>query len=166
MSTNSLFSASDAVLIAKNGDRLNDQSTVLALEEALIALSHGAAGIWVRLEPAEDVRRLKPFMAQILGLEVHFPAFRDGRGYSTARIIRDDLGFKGPLRAVGDVMRDQVFVMLRAGFDQFLLKDPHPEAAIEAAKARFSTLYQHASDDQAAAWRVRGQIRDKIRGVQ
>ena len=60
---------------------------------------------------------------------VDFPAYRDGRGFTTARLLRERYHYKGPIRATGDVLQDLVFFMLRVGIDEFVLKAKEPEAA-------------------------------------
>ena len=81
----------------------------------------------VRIEPGDDARELLPYLDRLKLVEVNFPAFTDGRGYSAARILRE-AGYTGELRAVGDVLVDQLFAMRRCGFDSFA-----PEAAIDPA---------------------------------
>lgn len=66
-------------------------------------------------------------------IALRFPVFSDGRAYSSARELRQNLGYKGELRAVGDVLRDQLFYMSRCGFDAFALRDDqNPEHALTA----------------------------------
>jgi len=80
---------------------------------------------------------------QAFGLiAVHFPHFTDGRGYSTARLLRERYGWRGELRAIGDVQRDQLFYLSRCGFDAFLLNDGQDAEAALAALGDFSEAYQ------------------------
>src|SRR5690242_11506318 len=72
----------------------------------------------VRLEAGEDARRLLPHLDHIALIEIDFPRFRDGRGYSSAQILRE-AGYTGELRATGDVLVDQIDHMRRCGFDGF-----------------------------------------------
>ena len=75
-------------------------------------------------------------------IAIEFPVFRDGRGYSLARILRDRLGFQGELRACGDVLRDQLFYMQRCGFNSF---EPREDRCIEDALSGlsdFTVTYQ------------------------
>ena len=72
----------------------------------------------VRLEAGEDARQLIPHLDRLQLIEVSFPRFRDGRGFSSARILRE-AGYKGELRAEGDVLIDLLFFMRRCGFDSF-----------------------------------------------
>lgn len=77
---------------------------------------------------------------------VNFPKFADGRGYTLARVLRRE-GYLGELRALGDVLRDQLFLMRRCGFDSFALKAGKDEQLALAAFEDFSVCYQGAADD-------------------
>ena len=79
-------------------------------------------------------------------IAVRFPKFTDGRGYSIARVLRR-LGWQGELRAVGDVLRDQLFYMTRCGFDAFALRADQDAQAALTAFSDFSAPYQPAIDD-------------------
>ena len=72
----------------------------------------------VRLEAGDDARALVPHLDRMALVEVSFPTFRDGRGYSSARVLRE-AGYFGELRAAGDVLVDQLAPMRRCGFDSF-----------------------------------------------
>lgn len=84
---------------------------------------------------------------------IEFPKFVDGRGYSSARLLRDRLGYKGELRAVGDVLHDQLFYMSRVGFDSFALKAGKDIEGALAAFNDFSVAYQAAADDPRPLFR-------------
>lgn len=84
---------------------------------------------------------------------INFPKFVDGRGYTSARLLRDRLGYKGELRAVGDVLRDQLFYMARCGFDSFALKAGKDIDGALAAFDDFSVAYQAAADDPRPLFR-------------
>ena len=108
----------------------------------------------VRVEPGDDARDLLPHLDQISLVEVNFPAFGDGRGYSSARILRE-AGYTGEIRAVGDVLVDQLPYMKRCGFDAF-----EPDAAlnsddVERALDRWPEAYQAAADSQTPIWTKR-----------
>ena len=103
----------------------------------------GRMGVW--LGPTDDPLQIGDFPPLIA---VHFPTFTDGRGYSTARILRERLGFRGELRAVGDILRDQLFELERCGFDAFSLRaDQDAKAALNAFN-NFTEAYQGAADRQ------------------
>ena len=106
------------------------------------ALLERATPVGVRLEPADDPASIAPDLARLGLVAIHFPKFTDGRGYSIARLLRERYGYAGPLRAVGDVLRDQMFLMLRCGFDQFALKHPEQREAALTAYRDFSEAYQ------------------------
>ena len=108
----------------------------------------------VRLEAGEDVRTLIPHLAQLALVEIDFPRFRDGRGYSSARVLRE-AGYAGELRATGDVLVDQVDHMRRCGFDGFAPDRPIDPAVLEASLSRYPYRYQPAADDAVPVWRLR-----------
>lgn len=98
--------------------------------------------VGVRLEGSDDPAVLVADLPKLGLIAIDFPKFTDGRGYSIARLLRERHGWTGPLRAVGDVLRDQLFYMLRCGFDQFVLKhDDHVDAALTAYRD-FTEAYQ------------------------
>ena len=100
----------------------------------------------VRIEPGDDARELLPKLEQLALVEVSFPVFGDGRGYSSARILRE-AGYTGELRAVGDVLVDQIAYLKRCGFDAFDPDQPLDASDVEAALSRFPEVYQAAADN-------------------
>ena len=108
----------------------------------------------VRLEPGDDARDLLPHLERLRLVEVNFPAYTDGRGYSAARTLRE-AGYAGELRAVGDVLIDQLAMMRRCGFDSFAPEHPLNEADAQAAFQRYSHAYQAAADARAPIWKLR-----------
>lgn len=99
-------------------------------------------GAALRVEPHEDPAAFADRLAAAARVEVHFPKFTDGRGYSIARLLRERHGYAGELRAVGDIGRDQLFYLARVGFDAFLLREGEDAEAALAALAGFSEAYQ------------------------
>ena len=77
---------------------------------------------------------------------VHFPKFTDGRGYSIARLLRERYGYKGELRAFGDIGRDQIFLLNRVGFDSFLIGEGRNAEDALAAFDDFPEVYQAGAD--------------------
>jgi uncharacterized protein (DUF934 family) len=75
-----------------------------------------------------------------------FPTFKDGRAYSQARLLRERYGFRGELRATGQVLRDQLLFMHRAGFDAFELSKDADAPVFVQALTRYSLFYQPAGD--------------------
>lgn len=108
----------------------------------------------VRIEAGEDARVLLPFLDRLSLIEIDFPAFGDGRGYSAAQILRES-GYTGELRASGDVLLDQISHMRRCGFDAFAPDSPiNPQLMDEAIK-RYEHVYQATSDQRTPIWRLR-----------
>ena len=108
----------------------------------------------VRIEAGEDARVLLPYLDRLSLIEIDFPVFGDGRGYSAAQILRES-GYTGELRASGDVLIDQVSHMRRCGFDAFAPDSPiNPQLMDEAIK-RYEHVYQATSDQRTPIWRLR-----------
>jgi uncharacterized protein (DUF934 family) len=86
-------------------------------------------------------------------IALEFPKFSDGRGYTSARLLRERLGYRGEIRAVGEVLRDQLFYMARCGIDSFALKSGKDIEGALAAFQDFSVSYQPAADDARPLFR-------------
>ena len=108
----------------------------------------------VRIEAGDDVRRLIPALERVRLVEIDFPKFRDGRGFSTASILRE-AGYKGEIRATGDVLVDLVFFMARCGFDAFEPDVAIDPAVMESSLARYPEVYQSAADGRTPIWAKR-----------
>lgn len=108
----------------------------------------------VRIEAGEDARVLIPHLGRIALVEVSFPKFRDGRGYSAGRVLRE-AGYTGELRAQGDVLVDQIPLMRRCGFDSFAPESEIDGAVLEASLARYEHVYQAAADGHVPVWKLR-----------
>ncbi len=108
----------------------------------------------VRIEPGDDARALIPYLDQLSLVEITFPKFRDGRGYSSARILRE-AGYTGEMRAQGDVLIDQIAFMRRCGFDSFAPDAPLDPAAVETALSTYTEFYQKAADGAVPVWKLR-----------
>ena len=106
-----------------------------------------------------DVDDLVPYLDRLAVVALVFPTFRDGRAYTQARLLRERHGFKGELRATGQVLRDQFVFMLRAGFDAFeVIKESDAEAFAATVK-RYSVFYQPTGDGRITALHRRMQLR-------
>ncbi len=108
----------------------------------------------VRLEPGDEARDLLPHIARIRLIEINFPVYGDGRGYTAARVLRE-AGYTGELRAVGDVLVDQLTFMRRCGFDAFAPEVPLDPADAQAAFDRYPEVYQTAADGRIPIWAKR-----------
>lgn len=96
----------------------------------------------VRLEPADDPAAVAGELAGATRVEVNFPKFGDGRGFSIGRLLRERYGYKGELRAVGQITRDHLFFLESCGFDAFELREGEDAAEALAAFGDFSESYQ------------------------
>ena len=105
------------------------------------------------------VAELAPYVDRLALIALVFPVFKDGRAFSQARILREQFGFAGELRATGQVLRDQFVFMSRAGFDAFeVKKDADADAFAETMK-RYSVFYQPTGDGRVTALNRRMQLR-------
>ena len=93
-----------------------------------------------------ELDELIPHLDRIAVLALVFPNFRDGRAYSQARLLRERYGYRGELRATGQVLRDQFVFMLRAGFDAFEVMKDSDAAAFSETAHRYSVFYQPTGD--------------------
>ncbi len=109
-------------------------------ERQRLLQSNAALGILFPNE--EDPQLLADDLAHFQLIALSFPAFRDGRAFSQARILREEMGFEGELRATGDLLADQAFFMLRCGFNAFALPDGADEDLWQKATSDFSLWYQ------------------------
>jgi uncharacterized protein (DUF934 family) len=105
----------------------------------------------VRIETGDDARKLLPFLDRLALIEISFPKFRDGRGYSSARILRE-AGYTGELRAAGDVLVDQILPMRRCGFDSFVADAEIDEAVLAKLSGLYDNVYQRTADGRAPIW--------------
>ena len=118
-------------------------------------LGEGRA-VGVRLESHEEVEALAYDLPQLAVVALAFPKFGDGRAYSYARLLRERFGFKGQVRAVGDVLRELAGQMVRCGFDAFEPADGSTVEDWQRASQRFRHVYQRSSDGRPPAFEERG----------
>jgi uncharacterized protein (DUF934 family) len=130
---------SDEVAIPANGDVI---LPFARLAEAIAKVSSRSGRLGIELPNTIDPLELQPHLAQIALVALDFPAFTDGRAYSQARILRQDLDFAGELRAVGDVLPDQAAFMTRCGFDAFELGEHVPLTTWQRALGAMTGTYQ------------------------
>ena len=96
----------------------------------------------LRLEPTDDPAKLADRLGGAARVEVNFPKFGDGRGYSIARLLRSRYGYRGELRAVGHITRDLLLFLERCGFDAFELREGEDPHEALASFLDFSRSYQ------------------------
>ena len=113
----------------------------------------GGLGVW--LDSDQEAEEIGDDVQHFQVIALNFPAFTDGRSYSNARLLRDRYGYKGELRAIGDVLRDQLFFMARCGYDAIAIRaDKDPKDALQGLKD-FSVTYQGATDEPLPLFRRR-----------
>jgi len=102
--------------------------------------ARGDVAVW--LAPADDPTAIAADVATLPLIAVDFPQFTDGRGYSTARLLRERFGFTGELRAIGDIQRDQLYYLAQCGFNAFGLPDGRSADDALAGLSVFTDGYQ------------------------
>ena len=106
-------------------------------------MARGGVGVW--LAPDDDPAALAADITLLSLIAVDFPQFTDGRGYSTARLLRDRFYFRGELRAIGDVLRDQLFALAECGFDAFSIRADRNATEALAGLDDFAGVYAPTS---------------------
>lgn len=144
--------AEDGSLTLPAGPVLVSLATWQAHRDALLAHAHDKG---VQLKPSEFADAIADDIDKLALVAVEFPAFADGRGYSTGYILRSRYGFKGELRAVGDVFKDTLFYQQRSGFNAFAVReDKNIDDALLGLQT-FTTPYQGTANDPAPLYRRR-----------
>lgn len=125
--------------------------------DALVA-SRGKDELGVWLAPDSEPAEIAGDFDKIALIGIDFPVFRDGRGYSIARLLRERFGYQGELRAIGDVLRDQLRFYERCGFDAYALRaDKDINDALKAF-TEFTVQYQGAFDEPSPLFRRRAAL--------
>jgi uncharacterized protein (DUF934 family) len=139
-------------LIPEDGDVIVPLSAWRALRNEL-TVRRGRLGVWLggSDEPADISGDLPHFQL----IAVRFASFTDGRGYSIARLLRERFGWRGELRAIGDIQRDQLYYLHRCGFDAFDLRAGEDVETAIAAFKDFSEAYQTSVDRPVPLFRRR-----------
>ena len=119
------------------------------------ALNQSGKTIGVWLDSDDDPYELINDISELPLIAVNFPVFMDGRSFSTAAIIRERLSFQGELRAIGDVIRDQVFYMKKCGINSFEVRDGADPEEILMALGDFSDSYQSTVETPEPLFRRR-----------
>lgn len=135
----------DAAAIVPHG-RLLAEHTRLLRREAPTGV------IWPN---DRKVAELAPYLDRLALVGLVFPVFKDGRAFSQARLLREQYGFAGELRATGQVLRDQFLFMLRAGFDAFEVTKEADAAAFAETVRRYSIFYQPTGDGRPTVQHAR-----------
>ena len=150
---------SDVWARVEDGDPLPESAAVIVslarwrADRANLVRRNVAVG--VRLASDETPADLLGDLERLDLIALDFPNLNDGRHFTTARLLRERHGFRGELRATGQVLRDQLFAMARCGFDSFELQ-PHQDAeGAHRAFSEISVVFQPAADKRLAARMIR-----------
>jgi uncharacterized protein (DUF934 family) len=119
------------------------------------ALLQRGTPLGIRLRSDQPPELIAADLPHFAVVALEFPKFRDGRAYSYARLLRERYGYKGEVRAVGEVLLEQLFFMLRTGFDAFEIVSADPLKDYRTALADFSVWYQPAADGRPTAMQLR-----------
>jgi uncharacterized protein (DUF934 family) len=144
--------ASDAFTIVADGESLPDGPAIVSLKrylaerDALLARFHP---IGVRLETGESPESLRGHLGKVALVVLHVPTFRDGRAFSSARLLRTRLGYTGEIRLTGHFLLDQIAFYTRVGVDAFDIAQNISLDQIEAALNEISHVYQPSVDGRA-----------------
>ncbi len=139
-----------------DADALSEPGRVIFSLEAFLALDaqtrkQNVARIGVLLSPGEALDAILPFLPELPLVALTFPVFNDGRSYSKAELLRSRHGFRGEVRATGDVLIDQISHMLRVGFSTLEITNPRTLSLLEHGKKPGLPLHYQPSARPAAA---------------
>lgn len=161
--------------IIKNGEVIDERWHLLPLDATLDGISNsddlivplglwlesshalkvrdGGLGVW--LQSHEQIEEIVDDLQYFQIVALDFPVFTDGRHFSSARLLRERYAYQGEIRAIGDVLRDQIFFMHRCGFDAFAVRpDRDPYDALKGLQD-FSVTYQTGVDQPQPLFRRR-----------
>lgn len=156
IATDVFVHVADDAEIPVDGGILISAARFLGDAEALSGRAGKTGVIWPNNRDIDD---LVPWLDRLAVVALVFPSFRDGRAYSQARVLRERHGYRGELRATGQVLRDQFVFMLRAGFDAFQVNKEADAEAFAATVKRYSVFYQPTGDGRITALHRRMQLR-------
>jgi uncharacterized protein (DUF934 family) len=136
----------DDVPVIVTAERFLADAAELAAREAPVGV------LWPN---NRKIAELEPWLGRLALVALTFPKFRDGRAYSQARLLRERYGFRGELRATGEILRDQFLFLIRAGFDSLEVTKAADAEAFAAAVSAYSVFYQPSTDGRLAVHRRR-----------
>ncbi len=153
--------ANDAyVTVADEDETPASGDVILPLErfrtEGEVLLSNGR-NVGVLLASDQAIEDIAQDLTRLSLVALSFPKFRDGRHYTSARLLRERFGYDGEIRAVGEVLREQAVFFVRCGFDAFEPADGSTPEQWMAAAGRFRHVYQRGADDRDPAFIERTQ---------
>jgi uncharacterized protein (DUF934 family) len=113
-------------------------------QQDVLADRAGAVGVWI--DSHEEIEAFADGIIALPVIAINFPKFADGRGFSLARLLRERYGYSGEIRAIGEIIRDQLFLMQRCGFNGFAFDTELDLAEASKSLQDFSDAYQVAVD--------------------
>jgi len=123
------------------------------LENPELVIGQAEAGVW--LDSDQEPSVLAPYIEKLSLIAINFPKFVDGRGFSYARQLRDKYNYQGELRAIGDVLHDQLYYMKRCGFDSFAVREDKDIESAQQGLNGFTVCYQASTDQPEPLFRRR-----------
>ncbi len=156
IAADSFVHVADDAELPEGGGVLVSAARFLENPERLLAKTAKLGVIWPNNRDLDD---LVPYLDRLAAVALVFPSFRDGRAYSQARLLRERHGYRGELRATGQVLRDQFLFMLRAGFDALEARKESDAEAFALTARRYSVFYQPTGDGRITALHRRMQQR-------
>lgn len=154
----------DAYVDVSGQDEIPSRGSIIVSLDQWLENRASLAGreepVGVRLRSDQSPELIAEDLESLGLVALEFPVFRDGRAYSYARLLRDQYGFEGEVRAVGDVLLEQLHFMERTGFDAFELVSNEPLRDFQIAASDFDVWYQPSSDGRKTAIQLRHESRD------
>ena len=137
----------------------SNEKAIVGLDAFLAKVADSdETGLGVVIAPADDVTKLAPHLDRLALVAVAFPAFNDGRAFSHASLLRARLGFTGEVRAVGDVLIDQIPLMLRCGVESFAVSNATAlkrlsEGRLPGIAVHYQPTAKPSADAKSYSWR-------------
>jgi uncharacterized protein (DUF934 family) len=136
----------------------NNQKPLLPIASFIEKAEAGEGGLGVLIQPADNVKALAPHLDKIALVAVNFPAFNDGRAFSHSSLLRARMGYRGELRAVGDVLIDQIPLMLRVGITSLAVTNAVAIRRLEEGRLpgianHYQPTARKAEDPKSYSWR-------------
>jgi uncharacterized protein (DUF934 family) len=160
--------------LIKNGQFIEDEWTTVADEEALPegsiivtlerwnkekdALLARKGKLGIRLKSGEDPSQIADQLAHFDLVALEFPVYRNGRAFSYANLLRERYEYKGEVRAVGNVLRDQFYFMVRVGFDALEVGDEITLEIFQESIGSFTHNYQPSADQKPSVLSLRQRL--------
>lgn len=150
--------AADLFTLVTDGEALPAGAIIVSLsrflaEREIVLQRDAPVGVMIAADEVPDALGADVHRLAVVALS--FPKFRDGRGYSSARVLRERLGYQGEVRAVGQALRDQWLFMHRCGIDAFEVREGTRLEDFRAAMNEQTVFYQHASDNVRSVFELR-----------